>query len=630
MLDKDSKFKIGDETKEFRINENNLSEEQDYKELLKKIYNSKPNKYNKKNIKIGNSKLSYNQKIFSLLTYNVIYNMGKEGNYWEISSAIYALCPLIRKVFNNQQGKDEWFSRDFLFNAVPGTIALTNLFDYINENISSSKIENYHEMLRGDNAVEHAIGLAIARTKLDWKYPNVIKGKIYVYIKIEQLLSGNVFESLKVLSRNKIKNFTFIITANEYVSKELYEKALKILEFNGILYKESKKVESILTSFKKTNQLSALIIKTKQAFDTHWERTNFDKNKKITKSDISYLKNHYGFSDIDLNDIKSFEILSDFQKDSRKRSFNNQISWAETIDGKNRNKIISNLNTNWNIPNKTELLKLVKSSSKVNLYWITDKLINNLKEKNSELIINNTPNTIAANISNGISGFGLRSIIKSDLINSETLLPQLRLSKIHHQKPIIILKYNRAKLDGLVISNIMNSWMNSFENVFNPSNHNELIDSWLISLRNSKEISIIIIDEERINNNILKSSETFGKLSDGGYILKKRLRASKPIDYIFYGSGTIINEIREVAKQLEKEGKLNIQVVSVPCMQKMNAKTKSRILPSTIKKVEFISTGEVKNSHLTLINTKYAKALVTPEVWRSKNYIKEIRKILGK
>ncbi len=623
-------YHLGEKTREIRATEINLLEDHDYHDWLKEI--SKHKKFPKHirgMIKTYHPQLSKAERLISVLTYDIM-NKTRGRNFMEISSAVYALMPLYINVFNAQQGKDSWIKKDILFNAVTGAKSLIDLFDIFLGNKTLHNVLNEKEPQRNQNTIEHVIGYTIARAKLDWSYPNVIRGRIYIYAKAEQILKGSIYEVLKVIARNKLKNITFIITANENISKTEYIRMLDTFLINNIDFTEHKPIQQVSSELKKLakkSNSSALILRNPWAFDTHWEYVKPTESI-VTNRELKHLKKHYGFEDVSIETIDENIEIALLRKTLRRRIINNYASWAEKTSSKDVNNVLKQINKNWNIPTKTELKKLVNYKKDKSLSVINKKIINTLKEKNEELIVNNTLPSIAGNISNGISMFGLRSIIQTELLTSEGLLQQLRESKKLDNGIVVNLFYDRTKIDGVKISDIINSYKFSFADVYCPANAYELIEAWSESLKNKKNPHIIIIDRAVITNNKQVASKTIGKPKDGGYIIRKRKVASKPVDYIFYGSGTIINEIEKVTIELEKETKLNIQVVSLPVETRMSVQLRNKLLPKTIKKVEFITTGNIRRSHLELVNKKYAKAFITPETWRTSAYIKEIRKVL--
>lgn len=576
--------------------------------------------------------LSRLEKEVSFLTF-ILMNKMKYGAYNKVTNAVVSLLPIYKYLFLVNQGKEDWLNKDLLFNTVLGLTYFENILEYIIGEKNEQDIYKFIPEINEVDLLQQAMGAAIARDKINVSNTNFFTGKIFIYIEVKQLIKGNVIDALKIIKENKIKNIVFVLSATdndllfelEKAKKELKEVDIKIWE------PDRKYVNyiNLMKKIKKTKKPQAIITLANEAVGTHWEKKTI-KSSYPLKGDIDRIQRDFQIDNLSLLNINT-EAISNFKLHIRKRIIDIWDDWNEINkfkDDKFNKRIFKD---NWNKLNKNSLLTKFKKGKVRSLEIANNKIIETIKARNKNLFIGEYNQLLSVNLALGMSLYKQRSIIKIKINNSEKVIDRLREAERLDVGIVVIIEYNRQRIDNLDFEKIINAYQNSFKNVMNVANFDELVTAWLVAQKNTKKVSIILVDTAPLIKINLSDQKKIGSLENGAYIIKKRKQIGKPIDYIFYGSGTIINDIVSLALEAETLEKLNIQVVSIPWENKMydNPKNK-KILLSNVKKVEFKSTGIGKRIKVKKIKSKLIEIDIPSTIWRSSNKKEVIRNVIIK
>ena len=208
-------------------------------------------------------------------------------------------------------------------------------------------------------------------------------------------------------------------------------------------------------------------------------------------------------------------------------------------------------------------------------------------------------------IINGLALTGFRPFGSTFLVFADYLKPAMRMSALMDLPVTYIFSHDAINIgqDGPTHQPIEQlAMLRSTPNlrVFRPADPNELLGCWNTILHASKPSCLILSRIDVINLPITKSEEVIR----GGYIVRKE---QEHIHGILIATGTELHTALYIAKELYSSYKLDIRVVSMPCMElflEQNEEYKEMILPKGYKKI-VIEAGSSFGWHQFVYNDNY-------------------------
>ncbi|MDD1371625.1 hypothetical protein [Metamycoplasma hyosynoviae] len=490
----------------------------------------------------------------------------------------------------------------------------------------------------------NGIGLAIAETMLANEHEE-INHKTYIICNDEDMQRGNVQEALSLAGTLKLKNLIILYSSTE-ISKDSFtysvnhEKTRAKYQAMGFNYHqindEIKSINKAIKLAKSSRKPTLIEINTVLAKGTPYENTINGFHNKITKHDISNLKDTLLFKKSD--NLETYSDLLDYYKNK--------------ID----QKIASHYN-NWNCSSKLE--QFLSNDFMINLNDLNTRkidgdndlyslIINNISTKYSNIVfcspnmenitkIKNISNVYAFNNKSGRNiYFGERHNCIGSVANGISLHSNFRpiistLLEYAHNSIQAIIEAKKISLNPLYIftkntnyenTDITNS-LNLIKDIdsicpITPYGIEEVKTCFENAINTSKNLpSILIADaKKKITNKFTNFDKS--KFSSGSYYV-----VNHPNSYTLICSGLDFNLVYEIAQNL----KLSLIVVNDFCGLK-NTKY-------NIDKSIFISTDDFSNLNIAKHNvnkfnfTKLFKAKDTLE-FNKENLTKFIEEIIKK
>lgn len=486
------------------------------------------------------------------------------------------------------------------------------------------------------SSISMAVGSALAERYFSSicrsvdKKSTLIDHYTYVLCSDKDLENGESYEALSYASTQRLGKLIIICALNKYqndsevedVYSEDIESRFDALDYNIIFVKNANNINEVsnaINNAKKGDMPSVIFIDTKIGFDAKYENTKDAYTKDLSQEEIISLKQKYNLPS------DPFDI-----KEEHKKYINETIidrvskyykEWEnEYLEAKrSRNKDLVNIinllekdefhiefdSTNYQINSKyneegtlsnNKVMNFIAPKTRFFMGGSAD-LSNQTKAiietsgfmspdnpSGRNLALGNRQISIG-NIVNGISLFGIRSFVSTNLVHADYLKPAMRQSAIM-RLPVTYLFMNDSMLSinkGPVYQPVEQlTMLRTIPNmtVFRPCDINEIIGAWEYSLKHKGPVSIVISSEKM---HILK--HTNGKyVKYGAYIVRKE---RYHLDGIIIASGYEVQTALRLSEELFKEG-IDIRVVSMPCYElflNQNHVYEEKLLPDNVKKI---------------------------------------------
>lgn len=490
--------------------------------------------------------------------------------------------------------------------------------------------------------IASAVGMAIGEKILESKYVFPAKNKlddeeplfnykIYVLVGDGDLMEGISYEAASLAGSLKLNNLIVLYDSNDIsldgstdnVFNENVIERFEALGWNANLVKDGNDISEIdkaISRAKGSSKPTIIQIKTKIGDGSLLEGTNEVHGKVLTKDDIEQLKNNWQI------DNKSFYVDKSCYMDMAKRvlergsikekewteKYNNYVS--EKLDNNDHDlRFLFNKENKFDIDSlefklKDDLREATRITNGKILEMIADEipyliggsadLASSTKTKLNKYPTITSENYNGRNIAfgvrehamgailNGLALTGFRSFGSTFLSFSDYLKPAIRMSSLMNLPVTYIFTHDSINVgqDGPTHEPVEQLTMLRAQpnlNVYRPADAHEIIGCWGQILNCNNPNALILSRQETV----LIGSTNADKVKYGGYIVKKENRY---LHGIIIATGSEVQTALLVAAQLQTKYKLDIRVVSMPCLElfeKQSKEYKEEILPKTVKKI---------------------------------------------
>lgn len=469
-----------------------------------------------------------------------------------------------------------------------------------------------------------------AKNKLDDEKP-LFGYKIYALVGDGDLMEGISYEAASLAGSLKLNNLIVLYDSNnvsldgktDNVFEENVIERFEALGWNTHLVKDGNNINEIdkaISRAKGSSKPTIIQIKTTIGEGSLLEGTNEVHGKILSKDDIKQLKEKLEIDD------KSFYVDKECYKylttKVYERGVTKEKEWNEKynkfITEKLENddssiqflftdKINFNINSldfnfkedvrlatrvvNGNVLEKIadEIPHLIggsadlASSTKTNLNKYSTITSENYNGRNIAFGVRE--HAMGA-ILNGLALTGFRPFGSTFLSFSDYLKPAMRMSSLMNLPVTYIFTHDSINVgsDGPTHEPIEQLAMLRSQpnlNVYRPADGHEIVGCWNEILNNNSPNALVLSRQETA---LIGSTSSDG-VKYGAYIVKKE---NRNLHGIIIATGSEVQTALLAASQLYAKYKLDIRVVSMPCMElfeKQSKKYKEEIMPKTIKKI---------------------------------------------
>lgn len=490
--------------------------------------------------------------------------------------------------------------------------------------------------------IASAVGMAIGEKILESKYVFPAKNKlddeeplfnykIYVLVGDGDLMEGISYEAASLAGSLKLNNLIVLYDSNDIsldgstdnVFNENVIERFEALGWNANLVKDGNDISEIdkaISRAKGSSKPTIIQIKTKIGDGSLLEGTNEVHGKVLTKDDIEQLKNNWQI------DNKSFYVdkscYMEMAKRVLERGSTKEKEWTEKYNNYVSEKLDNNdhdLRFLFNKENKFDIDSLefklkddLREATRITNGKILEKVADEIPyliggsadlASSTKTKLNKYPTITSENyngrniafgvrehamgaILNGLALTGFRSFGSTFLSFSDYLKPAIRMSSLMNLPVTYIFTHDSINVgqDGPTHEPVEQLTMLRAQpnlNVYRPADAHEIIGCWGQILNCNNPNALILSRQETV----LIGSTNADKVKYGGYIVKKENRY---LHGIIIATGSEVQTALLVAAQLQTKYKLDIRVVSMPCLElfeKQSKEYKEEILPKTVKKI---------------------------------------------
>lgn len=490
--------------------------------------------------------------------------------------------------------------------------------------------------------IASAVGMAIGEKILESKYVFPAKNKlddeeplfnykIYVLVGDGDLMEGISYEAASLAGSLKLNNLIVLYDSNDIsldgstdnVFNENVIERFEALGWNANLVKDGNDISEIdkaISRAKGSSKPTIIQIKTKIGDGSLLEGTNEVHGKVLTKDDIEQLKNNWQI------DNKSFYVdkscYMEMAKRVLERGSTKEKEWTEKYNNYVSEKLDNNdydLRFLFNKKNKFDIDSLefklkddLREATRITNGKILEKVADEIPyliggsadlASSTKTKLNKYPTITSENyngrniafgvrehamgaILNGLALTGFRSFGSTFLSFSDYLKPAIRMSSLMNLPVTYIFTHDSINVgqDGPTHEPVEQLTMLRAQpnlNVYRPADAHEIIGCWGQILNCNNPNALILSRQETV----LIGSTNADKVKYGGYIVKKENRY---LHGIIIATGSEVQTALLVAAQLQTKYKLDIRVVSMPCLElfeKQSKEYKEEILPKTVKKI---------------------------------------------
>ena len=482
----------------------------------------------------------------------------------------------------------------------------------------------------------NGVGMALAEKHLAQRFNtidfNIINHKIYVMCGDGCLMEGITNEAASIAGHLNLNNLIVLYDDNSITidgstdlgftenTKQKYESlgwcVFTVQKADSDLIE----IENVLAKANKSTRPTLIMFKTRIGFGSDKEGSEKSHGAPLGEESIKSLKRKFLFKEDDHfyipNDVKnSFENTVNHKVKSY-NSWNNEFNLYRISKPHNYDELIKIINQD--IPNFKDMFNGIKMTfnKPMATRQISGEVLKVLARNMPRIIggsadlspSNNTKIDIGiqkdnysrryihygvrehamAGMANGIATYGLLPYVGTFLVFVNYCLASIRLSALSNHQVIYVLTHDSIALgeDGpthqpVESLTILRSTPNCF--VFRPADGNEVIGSYIKAIQNNNSPSCICLSRQSLPQ--LKNSSIEGVFK-GGYIVEESNLLNTNLDLILIATGSEVSLCIDLLNKINN--KLNIRVVSMPCLEVFNLQSneyKNSILPKNILKI---------------------------------------------
>lgn len=495
--------------------------------------------------------------------------------------------------------------------------------------------------------ISSAVGMAMGECFLREYYRkqnlNIFDYYTYVLCSDGDLLEGVSYEAMALAGTLKLNKLIVLYDSNkicldgkvEDVNSVDMPKYFSSLNWNVLMAdgEDINSIDNAITRAKQGLLPTIIIVNTTIGKHSKYEGTNYIHGAKLSKEDITEIKNELGLRDIPFtvsNDSKeemenmilsrNKEIYDKWQKDYELLD----ISIKNALEKiKNHDLSLDNINFDY----------IYSEEESESLRSISSKILNLLADSNPMLLggsadLSTTIQTkidngsifskdnylgrnicygvrehAMASIMNGLSLTGIRNFSSTFLAFSDYCKPAIRLACQMNLANVYLFSHDSITVgqDGPThqpVEQLVS--LRSMPNleVLRPADVNEMIGIYKYVFSKKEGPSAIILSR---NSTKTKENTSINEVKKGAYIVSKE---EKELDAIIVSSGEELDLALDVSKELSEKG-YGIRVVSMPSIslfQKQKSSYQEEIIPTNTK--VFVIEASSSYSWYFLVNSK--------------------------
>jgi len=444
--------------------------------------------------------------------------------------------------------------------------------------------------------VAAAVGLAIAS-----KYQK-LNNKIYVLVGDGDLMEGISYEALSLAGHLQLDNLIILYDANDVtldgrLNKSFSEKMetrFTSLDFAYYQVNDGNNLVELnqaIADAKISNKPAFITVKTIIGQGTSVAGSNEAHGKPLKEEDIVNLKNKFNIT----GKFQIPDYIYEHAQTKLKERSNLQIELNDQI---NLDLLFSDLYqeveelriSGGKILNRlAENNRLIFGGS-ADLGSSTKTYLNNLNNfsKNNyqgQNIWYGVREHAMGSITNGLALSGLRPFCSTFLVFADYLKPSIRLAALMNIPSLFIFTHDAISIgpDGPTHQPIEQlAMLRSIPNldVFRPADIKEIEGVFKIALQKNNP-SVIVLGRGKVKK---QRNTRVAKVEKGAYIVRR----AKNLHGIIIATGSEVGMAINVANELYRKRKLDLQVVSMPCrelFEKQSKKYQERLFPKGVRKI---------------------------------------------
>lgn len=495
--------------------------------------------------------------------------------------------------------------------------------------------------------ISSAVGMAMGECFLREYYRkqnlNIFDYYTYVLCSDGDLLEGVSYEAMALAGTLKLNKLIVLYDSNkicldgkvEDVNSVDMPKYFSSLNWNVLMAdgEDINSIDNAITRAKQGLLPTIIIVNTTIGKHSKYEGTNYIHGSKLSKEDITEIKNELGLRDIPFtvsNDSKeemenmilsrNKEIYDKWQKDyelldiSIKNALEKIKNHDLSLDDINFDYIYSEEESESLRSISSKILNLLADSNPMLLGGSAD-LSTTIQTKIDNGSIFSKDNYLGRNICygvrehamasimNGLSLTGIRNFSSTFLAFSDYCKPAIRLACQMNLANVYLFSHDSITVgqDGPThqpVEQLVS--LRSMPNleVLRPADVNEMIGIYKYVFSKKEGPSAIILSR---NSTKTKENTSINEVKKGAYIVSKE---EKELDAIIVSSGEELDLALDVSKELSEKG-YGIRVVSMPSIslfQKQKSSYQEEIIPTNTK--VFVIEASSSYSWYFLVNSK--------------------------
>ena len=495
--------------------------------------------------------------------------------------------------------------------------------------------------------ISSAVGMAMGECFLREYYRkqnlNIFDYYTYVLCSDGDLLEGVSYEAMALAGTLKLNKLIVLYDSNkicldgkvEDVNSVDMPKYFSSLNWNVLMAdgEDINSIDNAITRAKQGLLPTIIIVNTTIGKHSKYEGTNYIHGAKLSKEDITEIKNELGLRDIPFtvsNDSKeemenmilsrNKEIYDKWQKDyelldiSIKNALEKIKNHDLSLDDINFDYIYSEEESESLRSISSKILNLLADSNPMLLGGSAD-LSTTIQTKIDNGSIFSKDNYLGRNICygvrehamasimNGLSLTGIRNFSSTFLAFSDYCKPAIRLACQMNLANVYLFSHDSITVgqDGPThqpVEQLVS--LRSMPNleVLRPADVNEMIGIYKYVFSKKEGPSAIILSR---NSTKTKENTSINEVKKGAYIVSKE---EKELDAIIVSSGEELDLALDVSKELSEKG-YGIRVVSMPSIslfQKQKSSYQEEIIPTNTK--VFVIEASSSYSWYFLVNSK--------------------------
>lgn len=495
--------------------------------------------------------------------------------------------------------------------------------------------------------ISSAVGMAMGECFLREYYRkqnlNIFDYYTYVLCSDGDLLEGVSYEAMALAGTLKLNKLIVLYDSNkicldgkvEDVNSVDMPKYFSSLNWNVLMAdgEDINSIDNAITRAKQGLLPTIIIVNTTIGKHSKYEGTNYIHGAKLSKEDITEIKNELGLRDI------PFTVSSDSKEEMENMilSRNKEIydKWQkdyELLDISIKNALEKIKNHDLSLDN-INFDYIYSEEESESLRSISSKILNLLADSNPMLLggsadLSTTIQTkidngsifskdnylgrnicygvrehAMASIMNGLSLTGIRNFSSTFLAFSDYCKPAIRLACQMNLANVYLFSHDSITVgqDGPThqpVEQLVS--LRSMPNleVLRPADVNEMIGIYKYVFSKKEGPSAIILSR---NSTKTKENTSINEVKKGAYIVSKE---EKELDAIIVSSGEELDLALDVSKELSEKG-YGIRVVSMPSIslfQKQKSSYQEEIIPTNTK--VFVIEASSSYSWYFLVNSK--------------------------